>query len=91
MGALSKHMKRDLHYADFLAFGEEHLVRPENIVDFIHDNLSSGNHETFAYEAYKLILEAQTKEAALNKDKFKCEIENWQSMSNDALRHKLKK
>ena len=74
MGVLCQYHNKELHYKNFFDFGQDTLIRPKNIVHLLNDNLSTGNEKTFAFEAYKLLLEAQMEQASLHEEMFKTEV-----------------
>ena len=49
MGALMKYYQKEIHYEDFLAFGEDRFIRCKNVLPEL-SNMSSGNLSTHAYE-----------------------------------------
>ena len=53
-----KKMER-IHYSDFLAFGTDRLLQPENMVETIDRELTCGNDKVNALAAHITILKAQ--------------------------------
>ena len=50
IGIFQKILKREVHYRDFLSFGEANLIHARNIIGDIDEDLPTGNHKAAAYE-----------------------------------------
>ena len=89
MGALTKYYKKEIHYKDFLAFGEDRFIRCKNVLPEL-SNMSSGNLSTHAYEGYKMIIKAQLEESRKNDNKMrlKTSIRDWEEMEPLVLKQK---
>ena len=84
-----RYYKKEIHYNDFLAFGEDQFIRCKNILTELN-NMSSGNLSTHAYEGYKMIMQAQLDKSRReeNEAKFKTSIQDWEKMEPMALKLK---
>ena len=89
MTALTQYYGKEIHYNDFLAFGQPEFIRCKNIQAEIQ-TMPSGNYESWAYEGYKLIIQAQLEESRTreNELKFKTVIKDWETMDQVMLEHK---
>jgi hypothetical protein len=91
IGTLSRYHQRQIHYADFLAFGQPQLVYPIDIVSLISKDLKTGNIKTFAYVAYKLIVQYQMEFAQKNQELFRPQVTNADQLPEMVLKKKLRK
>ena len=92
MTSLTKYYEREIHYDDYLAFGEERFIRCKNVLTELED-LPSGNLGAHAYEGFKLIIQAQLEESRKDKNeaKFKAEIQGWETFDPLVLKAKCHK
>ena len=70
IGIFQKILQREVHYRDFLSFGEENLIHAKNIIQDIDEDLPTGNHKAAASEGYQLILHAASTLSSVNEMKF---------------------
>ena len=82
LGIFQKILKREVHYHDFLAFGEPNLIHARNIIEQIDEDLPTGNHKSNAYVAYQMILEAASTLSSIDEMKF-------QTLIRDSIRTDL--
>ena len=78
-------LNREVHYQDFFAFGKTEFIRPVNLIDEIKAMKYVGNYQSFAYSAYLLILDAQSKKAEDDPLAFKTLVDNHDSLSQPIL------
>ena len=85
MTMLEKKRNKKLHYRDFHAFGETCLIEPYDMISDINEHMSSGNHKSNAYSAYMLIIESQMNESNANKEKWKAEVRDADTLTEQQL------
>ena len=73
-------LNREVHYQDFFAFGKTEFIQPVNLIDEIKAMKYVGNYQSFAYSAYLLILDAQSKKAEHDLLAFKPLVDNHSTM-----------
>ena len=71
MGLLQMKYKRDVHYRDLSAFGDNDLIRPEfNIVKLIAEHILSPSVRTWCFYVYEDMLNYQMEAATDMSEKF---------------------